>query len=126
MEESGSIIGSIILFVVYLALIIAMIAGLWKVFEKAGKPGWAAIVPIYNIIVMFEIVGKPLWWIVLLFIPFVNTVVGLYLTYLLGKSFGKSTGFVVGMILLPMVFYPMLGFGEDRYMGPAGLQKSEF
>lgn len=67
----GSIVGTII----YLAIIALMLAGMWKVFEKAGKPGWAAIIPIYNLIVLLDIVGKPIWWLVLLLIPIVNLVI---------------------------------------------------
>jgi hypothetical protein len=122
MDESIGIIGGIF----YLAVIILMVVSLWKIFEKAGKPGWSAIVPIYNTIIILEIVGKPVWWIVLLLIPFVNALVGLYLIVLLAQSFNKSTGFAIGMILLPFVFYPMLAFGDATYHGPAGLQKSDF
>ncbi|WP_461533746.1 DUF5684 domain-containing protein [Sinomicrobium sp.] len=104
---------------IYLALIVLVIAGMWKIFEKAGKPGWAAIVPVYNIIVLLEIVGKPMWWIVLMLVPCVNIVAQIWVTNLLSKSFGKSEGFTVGMVLLPMVFYPILGFGDSQYQGPS-------
>ncbi len=97
-----------------LAAVIAAIAGLWKSFEKAGKPGWAAIVPIYNLIVIIEIAGKPLWWIVLCLIPFV----GLILILIpFAEKFGKSAGFGVGLALLPFVFFPILGFGDAQYTG---------
>jgi hypothetical protein len=103
---------------VCLAIVVVMIASMWQVFVKAGKPGWAAIVPIYNTIVMLEIVGKPLWWLVLFFIPFVSFV-ALILVYIeLAKCFGKSAGFAVGMLFLPFIFFPMLGFGDARYLGP--------
>ena len=93
------------------------IAAMWKIFTKAGKPGWAAIVPIYNLIVLFDIVGRPLWWIVLFFVPFVNFVIAIILVVDLAKVFGKGAGFAVGMLLLPIVFYPMLGFGSAQYLG---------
>jgi hypothetical protein len=96
-----------------------MIAGMWKVFAKAGKPGWAAIVPIYNTIVMLEIVGRPIWWIVLLFIPFVNFVVWIIIALDLAKSYARSTGFGLGLIFLPFIFYLILGFGPATYVGPA-------
>ena len=99
----------------YLALIVLIIAGLWKVFTKAGKPGWAAIVPIYNIIVLLEIVGKPLWWIVLFIIPLVNIVAAILVNVALAEKFGKGVGFAIGLILLPMVFIPILGFGSAAY-----------
>lgn len=101
-----------------LAVAVLMIAAMWKVFAKAGKPGWAAIVPIYNYIVMLEIIGKPLWWIVLLLIPLVNYVVIIIVMHGLSKSFGNGVGFTLGMIFLPFIFWPMLGFGDAEYIGP--------
>lgn len=100
-----------------LAIAVVVIIGLWKVFVKAGKPGWAAIVPIYNFIVLLDIVGKPLWWILLMFIPFVNFVIAIIVMLELAKAFGKSVGFAIGLLLLPVVFYPILGFGDAKYMG---------
>jgi hypothetical protein len=109
---------------VYAALMIFMIVCVWKVFTKAGKPGWASIVPIYNIIVLLEIIGKPMWWIVLMLIPCVNIVM-IVLVYLeLAKVFGKSTGFGIGLILLSIVFLPILAFGDAEYQGPAGAPAS--
>ncbi|HHL57885.1 MAG: hypothetical protein DRI88_03065 [Bacteroidetes bacterium] len=105
---------------VFWVVMILVIVALWKVFEKAGKPGWAAIIPIYNIIVLLEIVGKPLWWIILFLIPLVNIIFGIWTTNLLSKSFGKNEGFTVGLIFLPFIFYPILGFGSAKYEGPAG------
>ncbi|MGS2764840.1 DUF5684 domain-containing protein [Sinomicrobium sp. M5D2P9] len=120
-DQIGAGIGLLaILF--YLALIVLTIAGMWKTFEKAGKPGWAAIVPIYNIVILVEIVGKPMWWIALLFVPCVNIVANIWLTNLLSKSFGKSEGFTIGLVLLPFVFYPMLGFGDAKYEGPSAAE----
>ncbi|MDH5608761.1 MAG: DUF5684 domain-containing protein [Cyclobacteriaceae bacterium] len=105
---------------VYVALIILMIASMWKMFEKAGKPGWAAIIPIYNFIVLLEIVGKPAWWIILVLIPFVNFVILIWITNLTSKSFGNGVGFTLGLIFLPFIFYPVLGFGSATYKGAAG------
>jgi hypothetical protein len=105
-----------------ISLIIAVlvIAGWWKVFAKAGQPGWAAIVPIYNIIVLLRVVGRPLWWIVLLLIPFVNFVILIIVSIDLAKSFGKGTGFGLGLAFLSPIFFPILGFGDAQYVGPAG------
>jgi hypothetical protein len=108
---------SMIVGLIELLIVIAAIAGLWKTFEKAGKPGWAAIVPIYNIIVMLEIAGKPLWWIVLFLIPLVNLVVAILVGIAIAEKFGKSAGFGVGLALLSFVFYPILGFGDAQYGG---------
>jgi len=98
-----------------LVLIIVMIIGLWKLFSKAGKPGWASIVPIYNTIVMIDIAGKPLWWILLLFIPVVNIVVSVLIMIGMAKNFGRGTGTVIGLIFLPIIFMLILGFGSAEY-----------
>lgn len=105
--------------ILYLAFIVGTIVAMWKMFEKAGKPGWASIVPIYNIITLLEIVGRPLWFIVLFFLPIANFIALILIMLDLAKSFGKSTGFGVGLILLSPVFIMMLGFGDATYVGPA-------
>lgn len=92
----------------------------WKIFEKAGKPGWAGLIPVYNIVVLLEIVGKPWWWILLLFVPFVNLVIAIWTLHLLSLSFGQNAGFTIGLVLLTFIFYPLLAFGEYHYRGPAG------
>ena len=102
---------------VYFALIILWIVGMWKMFDKAGKPGWAAIIPIYNIIVMLDVAGKPIWWILLLCIPVVNFVIAILMMLAVAERFGKGGGFAVGLILLPFIFVPMLGFGDATYQG---------
>ena len=104
--------------VLWLAIVVLMIASMWKVFVKAGKPGWAAIIPIYNIVVLLEIVGKPVWWIILMLIPIVNFVILIILTLGLAKSFGKGAGFGLGLLFLAPIFYPMLAFGDAQYQGP--------
>ncbi|HEU0106532.1 MAG TPA: DUF5684 domain-containing protein [Vicinamibacteria bacterium] len=106
-------------FLVWLAVIVLIFVSLWKIFEKAGKPGWAGIVPIYNAIVLLEIVGRPIWWFVLLLVPCVGIVVGIILCIDLAKSFGKDAGYGIGLALLGFVFFPMLAFGDARYVGPA-------
>lgn len=110
----GSAIGSLIQFV----LIVLYIAGMWKVFSKAGKPGWAAIIPIYNIIVLLQIAGKPLWWIILFLIPLVNIVIIVLVSIEVAKAFGKGTGYGLGLAILGFIFYPMLGFSDATYVGP--------
>ncbi|MFC1222365.1 DUF5684 domain-containing protein [Pedobacter sp. BG31] len=108
--------------ILYLAIIVVMIVGMWKVFEKAGKPGWAAIIPIYNLIILLEIVGKPMIWILWLIIPCVNVVFAIWLYNLVSKSFGKSEGFTVGMVIFPYIFWPILGFGDAKYLGPSAAE----
>ena len=104
------------------ACAVIMIASMWKVFTKAGQPDWAAIVPVYNLIVLLQIVGRPLWWILLMLIPLVNFVIAILVYIDLAKSFGKSTGFGIGLVFLSFIFFPILGFGDARYIGPGGGQ----
>ena len=101
--------------ILWLALIVLVIAGMWKVFTKAGKPGWAAIVPIYNTIILIEIAGRPIWWILLCFIPLVNLAVFIIICMDVAKHFGKSPAYGVGLALLSPIFIPMLGFGSAQY-----------
>jgi hypothetical protein len=95
---------------------------MWKMFVKAGKPGWAAIIPIYNTIVLIEIVGKPIWWFLLFLVPCVNFVFIIWTYNLLSKSFGKSEGFTVGLLLLNPIFVCILGFGDAVYLGPSAAE----
>lgn len=111
---------TVLLCLVYLAILIVVIVAEWKIYKKAGQPGWACIIPIYNILVLLRIIGKPWWWLLLLIIPVVNIVIGIWITNLLSKSFGKDEGFTVGLIFLPFIFLPILGFGDAAYTGPAG------
>ena len=95
--------------------IVALIA-MWRIFTKAGKPGWAAIVPIYNVIVLLQVVNRPWWWLLLMLIPFVNIVILFIVTFDLGKSFGKGGAFSFFLlILLSLVGYCILGFGKSEY-----------
>jgi hypothetical protein len=105
--------------VLILALVVLEIASVWKIFTKAGQPGWASIIPIYNIIVWLRIAGRPTWWIVLFIIPFVNIIAEIIVLLDIAKAFGKSGRFVVGMIFLSFIFFPILGFGDAQYRGPA-------
>ncbi len=117
---SSFVIGLIL---VGLAIIALLIVACWKIYIKVGKPGWASIIPFYDIIVLLEIVGKPTWWIIWLLIPGVNIVVGIWVTNLLSLSFGKKVGFTFGLIFLGIIFYPMLAFGDAKYQGPAGKKR---
>ena len=106
-------------FIASLIVLAIIIVGMCKVFTKAGKPGWAAIVPIYNIIIMLEIAGKPMWWFILFLIPIANLVVAILVGIAVAEKFGKEAGFGVGLALLGFVFYPILGFGDAQYQGAA-------
>ena len=112
-----------VIIAVYVAVIAASIAALWVIFTKAGEPGWASIVPIYNGIVLLKITGKPTWWIILYLIPCVSIVVSIIVMIELAKSFRKETGFGIGLALLFPIFGCMLAFGDAKYMGPGGRSK---
>jgi uncharacterized membrane protein YhaH (DUF805 family) len=87
----------------------------WKVFTKAGQPGWACIVPIYNLYVLTQVAGKEWWWVLLCFIPLVNVIAFIMISLGVAKNFGKGADFAVGLFLLAIVFYPILGFGSAVY-----------
>lgn len=106
--------------IVYLVFIALMVVCMWKVFTKAGEPGWASIVPIYNIVVLLKISGKPWWWLLLLFIPFVNFIIMILAMLGLAKNFGKGGGFAVGLVFLGFIFFPILAFGDARFQGQKG------
>ena len=100
---------------VFFTIFLFFTAGLWKTFAKAGKPGWACLVPIYNIVVMLQIAGRPIWWMVLLFIPIVNIVVSFVIMIDVAKAFGKGIGFGIGLAFFGIVFFPILGFGSAQH-----------
>ena len=118
-DDGGGGALALIPMIISLLIALVVIAGIWKTFEKAGKPGWAAIIPIYNIIVLLEIAGKPIWWIILFLIPCVNIIVSLLVFIGVAKAFGKSEVFGIGLWLLGFIFFPILGFGDAKYVGPA-------
>ncbi|EDM77307.1 hypothetical protein PPSIR1_26358 [Plesiocystis pacifica SIR-1] len=103
--------------VIPLIVMIVALAGLWKVFAKAGEPGWACIVPIYNMIVLLNVAGRPVWWFILMFVPIVNFIVLLVVWIDIAKRFGKGTGFGLGLVFLGPIFIPILGFGDAQYIG---------
>ena len=112
-------IGGTMVFVM-LAIMVVLLAGFWKVFTKAGQPGWAVLIPIYNAYILLKIAGRPGWWILLLVIPFVNIVIAVLVAIDVAKSFGKSPAFGVIMLFLLMgIGYLILGFGGSRYVGPS-------
>jgi hypothetical protein len=101
-----------------LAITVFMIAAVWKTYSKAGQPGWGSIIPIYNSLLLLRIAGRPWWWILLLLIPIVDIVILFIVLIDVAKGFSRGAGFGVGLVLLPFIFYPILGFGSARYAGP--------
>lgn len=126
-SSSAGAIGAVMAIVAAMLIPILIVAvitivGKWKVYEKAGKPGWAALIPVYTWIVMLEIVGKPIWWVILFFIPCVNIIFMIWTINLMSKSYGQSEGFTIGLILLGFIFWPILGFGNYPYLGPSAAE----
>ena len=107
------------LIIIYLAIVLLMIVSLWITVNKAGRPGVSQIIPIWNIIELVRISGKPLWWvIIILLIPIANLVLIIMVYYGISKAFGKDAGFTVGLVLLPFIFWPILAFGKATYTAP--------
>jgi hypothetical protein len=114
-EQAGMGAAGVIVLLFELAILGLFIASMWKIFTKAGQPGWAAIIPFYNLYVLLKVSGKPGWWLLLFFIPLVNIVIAV-LTYLgLAESFGKGVGFGIGLLLLGIIFFPVLAWGDATY-----------
>lgn len=109
----GGAIGAVMM-LVWLALIVACVAAMWKVFTKAGQPGWAILVPFYNLYVMLKIAGRPGWWLILAFIPVVNLIF-LVIPFDIAGRFGKSGLFGLGLLFLGFIFYPILAWGDATY-----------
>lgn len=118
-ETTAPAAPSPIFWIVYAVVVIFMIAAMWKVFSKAGQPGWAAIIPIYNIYVLCKVAGRPGWWVILMLIPLVNFIIMIILCIDIAKAFGKGTGFGIGLLFLGIIFWPILGFGSAQYRGSA-------
>lgn len=103
-----------------IVLLAVVIAGAWKTFEKAGEPGWAAIIPLYNLWVMVRISDNA-WWFALLFVPLVQLIAVIKVSLDIAREFGQGILFGVGLWLIPIVFWPLLGFGDYRYRGGSTL-----
>ena len=115
----GSAAAGLIGVFVGLAFAIIVIVTLWRIFTKAGEPGWAAIIPFYNAYVLLRITGKPGWWLILFYIPIVNVIFAIIVYVELARRFGKGAGFGVGLIFLPFIFFPILAFGSAEYQPAA-------
>ena len=121
----GAFLG--IMIVIALVVAILQLAGMWKVFTKAGEKGWKCIIPIYNLVILFRISGLSPWIIcgyLLVFIPFIGWLISLgiriYQCNSLAKAFGKDVGYTIGLLFLPTIFYMILGFGKAQYVGNGG------
>lgn len=118
MQEAATVFGTGFL-IIFLVLAIITIIGLWKMYAKAGIPGWIAIIPIVNIFFLPKVGGKPIWWAILFFVPFVN-IIFLILTYMaIAERFGRGVGTVLGLFFLKPIFFCILGFGSAQWTPPA-------
>jgi hypothetical protein len=102
---------------VVFAIVVTTIAGAWKTFTKAGEPGWGYLIPIYNLYLMTKIAGRPGWWTILMLVPLINIVFQAIVQIGIAQNFGKSGAFGLGLLFLPFIFYPILGFGDAVYRG---------
>lgn len=119
-ETATSSLFTMAFLIPFLIVIVLLLVSLWKIYQKAGYEGWEAIVPIYNTYILLKIVGKPWWWLLLMLIPYVGLIWSIWSMNLLSKSFGKSEGFTLGLIFLSFIFFPILAFGDAKYLGPFG------
>jgi hypothetical protein len=108
----------VIKYIAFAAAAVLAVAGMWGIFRKAGKPGWAAIIPIYNYVVLLDVVGKPRWWALPMLIPCVSLFMWIFVSNALAKVFRKGTGYLLGLIFLGPMFLPLLGFGDAKYHSP--------
>ena len=109
--STSSVIGSLIVAVL-------AIVGFWTMFAKAGRPGWAAIIPSYNLYTLCKVGGRPGWWWLLFLIPFVNIVMAFIVFHDVAKAFGKSTLFGVLMVFFSFICALIIGLGSATYTKP--------
>ena len=127
-QTSAAAAGSPVVMIISLLIGLMLIVAMWKIFTKAGQPGWASLIPIFNIYIWCKIVGRPGWWVILMLIPFVNFIIAIILCIDLAKSFGKGVGFGIGIILLGIIFLPILAIRQRPISGScqrAGLISDE-
>ena len=109
------VIAMVIVGLLVFSIIVFSIIIYWKIYEKAGEPGWAVIVPFYNLLIFLKIVNKPWWWLFLLMIPIANIVLLIILIHRLSRSFGKDGGFTIGILFLNIIFLAILAFDKSTY-----------
>ena len=120
MDETYAVAAGILMvyWVIVLVIAVVCLVGMWKMFVKAGKPGRGAIIPFYNTYCLFEMSFGTGWLFLLLFVPCVNAVIMIVMWIKLAQAFGKGAAFGVGILFLPFIFLPMLGFGDAQFIGP--------
>src|SRR5947208_1892155 len=110
---------SLVWYVIWFGVTAALVIANWRIFAKAGVPGWACLVPIYNVVKLLHITGRSGWWLLGMFVPFLNIFVAIRLVFDLASAFGRSVAFGFGLLLLSPIFVAILGFGDSRYVGRA-------
>ncbi len=127
-SSSGSAFGLLLVVVIWIIVYVLFALGMYGSFQKAGQPGWAAFVPIYNFIIMLKVAGRPAswaWFLLLAVVPFVGGIVLLVIAIIvlndISRSFGHGGGFTVGLVLLGPIFWYILWLGPSQYRGPAAL-----
>jgi len=114
---AGGAAGAFFLLVI-LAIAVGVVAGMWKVFEKAGQPGWGALIPIYNAYLLVKVAGRPGWWLILYVVPVLSLIPAVIIPFDVAKNFERGTLFAIGLMFLPFIFYPYLGWSDARYNPP--------
>ena len=121
--DAGSVVGFVFLGLFSLAVLVFYIICMWKIFVKAGKPGWAILIPFFNTLVELQILGRPWWFLLLIiFVPVADFVIGIIMIFDTARVFGKSTGFGFGLLFLSFIFIPILAFSDAKYIGPTAGQ----
>ncbi len=117
MDNSAAVTFGGTFLLIWLVILIFYVYVMWRIFEKAGQPGWASLIPIYNTYIMIKIAKRPGWWLLLLFIPLINIVIGIIIILDFAKAFGKGSGFALGLLFLGFIFFPILAFDDSKYVG---------
>jgi hypothetical protein len=121
-DAGASLVGTVI----WLAITVALVVALWKLFVKAGRPGWASLIPIYNTVTLLQITGRSGWWLLGFLVPFLNVFVAIRLVFDLAKVFGRGIGFGFGLLFLFPIFLMILAFGDAVYVGPNGNRAAQY
>ncbi len=119
-SDDVSMVPAIIFMIVVLAITVITLAGIWKLFEKAGHPGWKSLIPLYNVILWLGMIGRPWWYLIALFVPGLSVILWAILAFGTARSFGRGILFALGVTFLPFIFIPVLGFGQSEYIGGMG------
>lgn len=119
-SDTLSIIFSVGFILVSVVITAATLAGIWQIFVKAGYPGWKSLIPLYNVILWLQMIGRPWWYLAALFFPGTNIILWLIIAFGTARSFGRNVFFALGVTFLPFIFIPIIGFGSATYIGGMG------